>query len=248
MTYIDEMVKELCPNGVEWKELGEVAAYSKQRVDVSGLDISNYTGVENLLQNRGGRENATSVPQTGSMIVYNCGDVLIGNIRPYLKKVWLSDRDGGTNGDVLVLKPDPGIILSRYLYYLISSDDFFHYNMQNAKGSKMPRGDKNKILAYKFQVPPLEIQEEIVKILDKFTDYVTELTAELTFRQKQYSYFRDKLLSFDDESMGGRTIRFTPSSGKHWGRWRILGEGLSLSLTQICRSMVEKMPNHLFKL
>ena len=67
-------------------------------------------------------------------------------------------------------------------------------------------------------IPPLEIQEKIVQILDKFTDYVTELTSELTLRKKQYSYFRDYLLNFDEDSSGGATNKV------YQMEWKTLGE------------------------
>ena len=70
-----------------------------------------------------------------------------------------------------------------------------------------PKLMSNVMAKIKVPIPPLEIQQEIVQILDKFTEYVTELTAELTaeltLRQKQYNYFRDYLLNFDNDSSGG---------------------------------------------
>ena len=68
--------------------------------------------------------------------------------------------------------------------------------MQYAKGSKMPRGDKEAVLKYEIPVPPLEVQSEIVQILDNFAELTAELTAELEKRKKQYAYYRDKLLAF----------------------------------------------------
>ena len=121
----------------------------------------------------------------------------IGNIRPYLKKIWLSDCAGGTNGDVLVIQIDERErLLPKYLFYVLSSDRFFLYDMQNSKGAKMPRGNKAAILKYRISVPPLPVQGEIVRILDNFTELTAELTAELAARQKQYEYYRDLLLTF----------------------------------------------------
>ena len=68
--------------------------------------------------------------------------------------------------------------------------------MQYAKGSKMPRGDKEAVMKYEIPVPPLEVQSEIVQILDNFAELTAELTAELEKRKKQYAYYRDKLLAF----------------------------------------------------
>ncbi|WBA14902.1 restriction endonuclease subunit S [Salinivibrio proteolyticus] len=192
---------------VEWKTLGEVAEYSKERISYSELDGSNYVGVESLLQNRAGKIDSTRTPGSGNLTQYNPADILIGNIRPYLKKIWYADRVGGTNGDVLVIHTTDTAISPRYLYQVLADDKFFEYNMQHAKGAKMPRGNKPKIMEYLVPVPfasnrekSLSEQERIVTILDKFdalTNSITEgLPREIELRQKQYEYYRDLLLSF----------------------------------------------------
>ena len=194
MTKLDRMIAELCPDGVEYKPLRDVAKYSSTRISATEIDAENYVGVDNLLPGKQGKNLSGYVPQSGMLTRYEPNDILIGNIRPYLKKIWLSDRTGGTNGDVLVIHITVKGVLADYLYYVLSSDRFFTYNMQNSKGAKMPRGSKDAIMRYSIPFPPLPIQREIVHILDNFT----ELTAELTARRKQYEYYRDKLLSFEE--------------------------------------------------
>ncbi|MBV4396333.1 restriction endonuclease subunit S [Advenella alkanexedens] len=185
---------------VEWKTLGEVAEYSKSRIRHTELDGSNYVGVESLLQNRAGKIDSTRTPDSGNLTKYKVGDILIGNIRPYLKKIWHADRVGGTNGDVLVVHPTDTAVNPKYLYQVLADDKFFEYNMQHAKGAKMPRGNKPKILEYLIPVPSLEEQARIVAILDKFDTLTTSLTEglprEIELRQQQYEYYRDLLLSF----------------------------------------------------
>ncbi|GAL12527.1 type I restriction-modification system specificity subunit S [Vibrio astriarenae] len=192
---------------VEWKALGELAEYSKTRINYTELDGNNYVGVENLLQNRAGKIDSTRTPDSGNLTRYNVGDILIGNIRPYLKKIWHADRIGGTNGDVLVVHPTDTAISPRYLYHVLADDNFFEYNMQHAKGAKMPRGNKPKIMDYLVPIPlasneekSLAEQERIVTILDKFdtlTHSISEgLPREIELRQKQYEYYRDLLLTF----------------------------------------------------
>lgn len=186
---------------VEWMALGEVAEYSKKRINFERLDKTNYVGVDNLLQNQAGKIESSYVPTSGNLTEYSEGDILIGNIRPYLKKIWQADRTGGTNGDVLVIQPTDDMVNARYLYQVLADKKFFEYNMQHAKGAKMPRGNKDKIMEYRFQVPKnLAEQERIAYILDKFdtlTHSVIEgLSHEIAFRQKQYQYYRDLLLSF----------------------------------------------------
>ena len=190
---------------VEWMPLGKVAKYSDSRIDSTQVNQNNYVGVDNLLQNRAGKLSSSYVPTEGRLIEYRKGDILIGNIRPYLKKIWLANNFGGASGDVLVIRSTHKALSSEYLHQVLTDDKFFAYNMQHAKGAKMPRGDKAKILEYSIPVPcpdtpkkSLEIQAEIVRILDAMTAHTAELTAELTTRKKQYNYYRDKLLSFDD--------------------------------------------------
>ncbi|MEZ2720903.1 restriction endonuclease subunit S [Paenalcaligenes hominis] len=185
---------------VEWKTLGEIAEYSKKRVSSEVLDESNYVGVNNLLQNRAGKTESDHVPTEGNSTGYSYNDILISNIRPYLKKIWHADRDGGTNGDVLVVHLTDSAVIPRYLYQVLADDKFFEYNMQHAKGAKMPRGSKAKILEYLVPIPSKKEQARIVAILDKFDTLTTSITEglprEIELRQQQYEYYRDLLLSF----------------------------------------------------
>ena len=148
MSKLDELIQELCPDGVEFRKLGEISQYCKERIDASTVDKTCYVGVENLLQNKQGKTLSSAVPTTGQVIAFSFGDILIGNIRPYLKKIWLADCNGGTNGDVLAIHITDSGMLPEFLYYVLSSDSFFHYDMQYAKGSKMPRGSKEAVLQY----------------------------------------------------------------------------------------------------
>lgn len=183
-------------------ELGAMARYSKTRIEATKLTSENYVGVDNLLQDRNGKTVATYLPEQGSFTGYDQGDILIGNIRPYLKKIWYANQSGGTSGDVLVIQNlFPSCLESQYLYYVLSDDRFFSYDMQYAKGSKMPRGDKAAIMQYDFILPSLIEQERIVSMLDNFntlTDSLSEgLPKEIEQRQKQYEYWREQLLNFD---------------------------------------------------
>lgn len=185
---------------VEWRALGEIAAYSKSRISFDKLDENNYVGVDNLLQNRAGKMQSNYVPTSGNLTEFREGDILIGNIRPYLKKIWQADSTGGTNGDVLVIRSCHESILPRYLYQILADENFFEYNMQHAKGAKMPRGNKDAIMKYRLPIPSLNEQTRIVSVLDKFdtlTNSISEgLPREIELRQKQYEYYRDLLFSF----------------------------------------------------
>ena len=196
-------------NNVIYRKLGEICEYGKERISAETLSVENYVSVENLLPNKQGKTAASRVPEGYACIAYKRGDILIGNIRPYLKKIWLADCDGGTNGDVLVVQiKDKKAVQERFLYHCLSSEKFFNYDDSNAKGAKMPRGDKNAVMDFEIPVPPLETQKRIVSILDKFEMFANSLSdglpAEIEARKKQYEYYRDKLLDFKD--VGGGII------------------------------------------
>lgn len=187
-------------NGVKIMTLGEIAKYSSTRIKSSCLCETSFVGVDNLLQDRKGKTISTHVPTEGTFAEYQVGDILIGNIRPYLKKIWYADNSGGASGDVLVIHLTNEQIMSRYLYQVLADDKFFSYNMQHAKGAKMPRGNKQKIMEYKIPLPPLSVQREIVEILDKFDTLCNSISEglpkEIELRRKQYEYYRNQLLTF----------------------------------------------------
>ena len=186
--------------GYVFVRLGDIAEYSCDRIDAKTLTENTYVGVDNLLPERQGKTISAYVPADGRCIKFDVGNVLIGNIRPYLKKIWFADCSGGTNGDVLVIKADTDYIVPKFLYYVLASDKFFQFDMQHSKGAKMPRGNKSEVLKYTFALPTKERQREIVEILDRFDKLCNDLSeglpAEIEARQKQYEYYRDKLLRF----------------------------------------------------
>ena len=166
----------------EYKKLGEVCDYPNQRIAIKDLCVGEYVGVENLVKNRGGLVQSTVMPDADNSIEFHVGDVLIGNIRPYLRKIWLADFNGGASGDVVVVrvKKEFGNKLQpSYLYKVLSSEKFFEYDNSNTKGAKMPRGDRNIIAKYLIPVPPLEEQSRIVAELDLLTGIIDKQKAQL---------------------------------------------------------------------
>lgn len=182
--------------GKEGVEMKVVSYFVKDRIIANELTPQNYTSVENLLKDKAGRKDSESVPIEGNWIRYQKGDVLIGNIRPYLRKIWLSDRDGGTNGDVIVVRAN-NEFLPAYMYHCLSSERFFLYYNQSLKDGKMPRGEKSRVLSYVIPKVGLNEQSHIVSILDTFEASIQNLEAQLKEREKQYEYYRNKLLTFE---------------------------------------------------
>ena len=139
-------------------ELSDIAEYVTERVNSKSITLNQYVTTDSLLQNKRGRQTAQNLPpMTCALTRYCKGDILISNIRPYLKKIWLADSDGGCSTDVLAFRTKNGHS-PNYLYALLMQDAFFQYMMQGSKGSKMPRGDKNQIMHY--SVPTFSSFEE----------------------------------------------------------------------------------------
>lgn len=147
------------------KLLKDAVNYSNRKIPVDLITLENYVTTDNLLQNKQGKTNVNSLPSVkGNVTAYNKGDILISNIRPYLKKIWFATYCGGNSADVLTLRVkkdyDP-----KFVYYLLSQDVFYRHVMNGSKGTKMPRGEKDQILEFPIPDFPLESQKSITKIL-----------------------------------------------------------------------------------
>ena len=180
---------------VECARLGDVAEYSSLRVDSVDLNADTFVGVDNLLKDRGGKTLSEHGPNTKRSTKYQVGDVLLGNIRPYLRKIWHATNEGGCSGDVLAIHPSK--VYSRFLYWTLFGDEFWHYNNNFSRGGKMPRGDKSAILAYQFPLPSLAVQQDIADKLDTMQALIDNLKYERDLRKAQFEYYREKLLTFN---------------------------------------------------
>ena len=152
---------------MEYKLLSEVSVYRKDRIGSDKDNKGNYISTENMLSNRGGVENATTVASAKTFPAYKKGDILLSNIRPYFKKIWYATQEGGCSNDVLVVKAGKTVD-SKFLYYVLSDNNFFNYSTVTSKGTKMPRGSKNAIM--KYWVPNLDLptQKKIADILSSY--------------------------------------------------------------------------------
>lgn len=152
-------------------ELKNICQYRVGKVLVNTLDNKNYVSTENMLPDKRGIQPATSLPNTAVTQRYCVGDVLVSNIRPYFKKIYFAKNDGGCSNDVLVFQP-LNDVEPQYLYYVLANDEFFAYCTASSKGTKMPRGDKGAIMQYKVNLPDLETQKKIAKVLSALDDKI----------------------------------------------------------------------------
>ncbi len=131
-------------------KLSEIAEFVTDKISSSSISLDSYVTTDSLLQNKRGRETAQNLPPIPCALThYRQGDVLVANIRPYLKKVWYADSEGGCSSDVLAFRAKNGHCTS-FLYTVLMQDAFSDYAMSGAKGSKMPRGDKDQIMRYEL--------------------------------------------------------------------------------------------------
>ncbi len=181
--------------------LADICEYGKGKVDVAILDEGTYISTENMMPNRGGITSASSLPAMSQTQAFFAGDVLVSNIRPYFKKIWFAEFDGGCSNDVLVFRAKAGVS-KRFLYYVLSDDTFFDYSMATSKGTKMPRGDKAAIM--KYGVPDFTYEEQekiagILEILDRKIRLNTEINENL--QEQARSIFQSWFIDY--EPFGG---------------------------------------------
>ena len=192
-------------------KLSNVSSYVTEKISVDSIDISEYITTDNLLQNKRGRVIAEKLP-TQKVTKFKQDDILIANIRPYLKKIWQADIDGGASSDVLVVRPND-VIDNNFLYYALTQDSFFEYVMKGSKGTKMPRGDKSQIM--NFVIPDLEIGEQIkigklLKSIDQKIQTNNQINQELEAMAKTlYDYW---FVQFDFPDQNGKPYK--SSGGK----------------------------------
>ena len=186
----------------EWEKckLGDIAEFSTARVSSAKLDCKNYVSTENMLQDFQGVVEAKSVPNDTNVISFTCGDILISNIRPYLKKVWKATFDGGCSSDVFVLHATDAIT-SDYLHYAIANDRFINFVMSGAKGVKMPRGDKNQMRTYQLSLPSIQEQHKIAKLLTLLDERIATQSKLIEDLKKLKAAISYKL--FSDKNMFG---------------------------------------------
>lgn len=147
--------------------LSNVAPFVVKSIKYADIVAETYITTDNMLQNKLGIVPFVGEANISSITEYKKDDILISNIRPYLKKIWFADKEGGCSKDVLVLRSaDTSKYLPKYIFYMVRRDAFFDYVMEGKKGVKMPRGNKEDIQKYRIPIPPIEEQKRIVSQIE----------------------------------------------------------------------------------
>ena len=155
--------------------LSAIAPFVTKSIKYNYIASETYITTDNMLQNKLGVVPFVGEANISSITEYKKGDILISNIRPYLKKIWFADKEGGCSKDVLVLRSaDVGKYLPKYIFYMIRRDAFFDYVMEGKKGIKMPRGNKDDIQKYRIPIPPIEEQKRIVSQIEDLEQEITK--------------------------------------------------------------------------
>ena len=163
------------PSDWEVKTFGELFDMCTANIPIKDVNQDFYVGTENMLQNKMGVVKNTAVLPYSKVREYQKNDILVSNIRPYLKKIWFADKNGGCSTDVLVFRVKDKNQSPSFLYNVVADDHFFNIVNENAIGTKMPRGDKNVIKQILFAVPPSK--DEQTAIANVLSDMDTEISA-----------------------------------------------------------------------
>ena len=187
MSKLDELIKELCPNGVEYKELGEIVKSQRGKTITKELikdgDIPVISGGQKpaYYHNESNRK--------GEVITVAGSGAYAGFVMYWDKPIFVSDA--------FSIECDKSYLNIKYIYYFLQNNQMKIHSLK--KGGGVPHVYFKDMQKFLVPVPPLEVQNEIVRILDNFTALTAELTAELTVRKKQYSWYRDYLLKFENK-------------------------------------------------
>ena len=197
MSKLQELIRELCPDGVEYKKLGDcIEIYTGIQFNKRDMsEVGTYPVLNGGMNPSGFTEKYNEEKDT---ITVSQGGASAGYVNWMDCKFW-------AGAHCFVVKPNNDVLNNRYLYFLLKNSE--QILMQAKHGAGIPGLNRDKVKNLIMPVPPLEIQEEIVRILDRFAEYAAELQAELQARKEQYEYYRNKLLTFD--KIGGGTQSVT---------------------------------------
>ena len=228
-----------------WKRkiLSDVCKLSSDRININKLSVKNYISTENLLQNKGGKVDASALPSAGQVVAFSPKMTLVSNIRPYFRKIYFSDSYGGCSNDVLAFIAKEGVS-EKWLYYLLSQDAFFDYVMSGAKGTKMPRGDKTQIMNFPLYLPPFPEQVKMAHILDAIDEKISasnKINQNLDW--EYYFSICRKIIELEEENQNLEAqaqaifkswfVDFEPFGGKMPADWNIA------ELRAVCKTITK---------
>ena len=223
MSKLQELIKELCPEGVEFRKLGEVCEYIRgitynksqeaKPNDINTIKVlrANHISVStNTLNFSDIKEVISTVKYKKEQKLYK-GDILIcagSGSKEHIGKVAyiFNDIDYTFGGFMAVVRCSPNIT-SRFLFHILTSKSFNDYLNKTIDSSTINNLNSRIMGNFEIPLPPLEIQNEIVRILDAFTAHTAELQAELQARKEQYEYYRNKLFTFDENDEGVKWMK-----------------------------------------
>ena len=235
MSRLQELIQRLCPNGVEFKTLGEVCLKTStikwkenisknfQYIDLSSVDCSTHEISKDLLC-----ISAENAPSRAQQLV-EAEDVLFGTTRPTLMRLAYVPKE--LNGQICstgyaVLRANKDLVMPRFIYFVLNTHKFLRFVEDNQEGAGYPSISFSRLINFKIPIPPREVQEEIVKILDRFSDYAAELQA----RKEQYEYYRNLLLTFNPAGCANGADGAQKIDVTTWGehsyeiRWKTMEE------------------------
>lgn len=178
-------------------ELKNICDFVKDKISVFEITADNYISTENMIPDKCGITEPSSLPTTRKVTSYQKNDVLVSNIRPYFRKIWFAENNGGCSNDVLVFRAKSGISPD-FLYYILADDRFFDYATKTSTGTKMPRGDKKAIMEYIVPVPDYEIQKKtgyLLRLLDRKIELNNKINQNL--EQQAKTVFKSWFIDFE---------------------------------------------------
>ncbi|NLN94510.1 MAG: restriction endonuclease subunit S [Candidatus Hydrogenedens sp.] len=191
MSTVQQLIEKLCPQGVEYRPLGDVATLQRgtsiTRKNISEGEIPVIAGGQqpayyHSLSNR-----------EGETIVVAGSGAYAGFLTYWQIPIFVSDA--------FSIKPNPDLFLTKFVFYFLANMQAELHSLK--RGGGVPHVYVRNVAPLRIPLPPLPVQEEIVRILDEFSTLITELQSalakELAARKKQYEYYRDELLSFGNE-------------------------------------------------
>lgn len=217
MSKLQELIDKLCPNGVEFKPLGEVCIFKRGNALSSKNVIKGEVPVMAGGQKPSFYHNTPN--RTGETIVVAGSGAYAGFVTYWNIPIFVSDAFSVHPNDKL---------LTKYVFYFLKN--FQEKIHATKKGAGVPHVHGSDIAKFTIPVPPIEVQEEIVRILDSFSDYAAELQAELQARKQQYEYYRNLLLTFNPSAYGCGTDDEQKDGVTTWGghnykiEWKKMGE------------------------